>query len=111
MLTDKTLAYVENKNAGTWQNTVMFMGDDGNNNQHMYDANKAAGIVAELNPGILEKKRPGPGICAIRGVGENDNAVLHDLDGEVAPHHLSWRKTRDLREVRDDDDVVGVLAP
>ena len=56
VLTDKTLAYVENKNAGTWQNTVMFMGDDGNNNQHMYDANKAAGIVAELNPGILEKK-------------------------------------------------------
>ena len=26
---DKTISYVENANAGAWQNTVMFMGDDG----------------------------------------------------------------------------------
>ena len=56
ILTDKTLAYVNNQNAGIWQNTIMFLGDDGNSNQHMIDADKAAGIVAELNPGIVEKK-------------------------------------------------------
>ena len=56
VMVDKTLAYVENRNAGNWQNTIMFMGDDGNSNQHMIDADKAAGIVAELNPGMVEKK-------------------------------------------------------
>ena len=30
IMVDKTISYVENKNAGPWQNTVMVMGDDGN---------------------------------------------------------------------------------
>ena len=37
-MVDKTIKYVNNTNAGAWQNTVMFMGDDGNNNLHMNDA-------------------------------------------------------------------------
>lgn len=56
VMVDKTLAYVANDNAGSWQNTVMFMGDDGNNNQHMIDADKAAAIVEELNPGMVVRK-------------------------------------------------------
>ena len=39
VMVDKVIAYAENKNAGGWQNTLVFMGDDGNNNTHMRDVN------------------------------------------------------------------------
>ena len=56
IMVDKTIAYAENKNAGSWQNVVMFMGDDGNDNLHMADANEAAAMVEELNPGLVIKR-------------------------------------------------------
>ena len=56
IMVDKTIAYVENKNAGAWQNTVMVMGDDGNNNVHMSDALEAAQIIEDLQPGIYVKR-------------------------------------------------------
>ena len=37
VMVDKTINYMENKNAGSWQNTIMYMGDDGNDNLHMKD--------------------------------------------------------------------------
>lgn len=56
VMVDKTMAYAENKNAGTWQNTLMFMGDDGNNNIHMNDINEAAEDIATRYPGYLIRK-------------------------------------------------------
>ena len=56
IMVDKTINYVNNKNAGSWQNTLMFMGDDGNNNLHMDDANDAADDIAARHPGYLIKK-------------------------------------------------------
>ncbi len=56
VMVDKTIVYTENKEAGAWQNTVMFMGDDGNNNQHMRDADLAANLVESLNPSLHLKK-------------------------------------------------------
>jgi len=56
VMVDKTINYVNNKNAGVWQNTLMFMGDDGNNNLHMDDVNDAAENIATLHPGYLIKK-------------------------------------------------------
>ncbi len=44
------------QNAGAWQNTLMFMGDDGNSNLHMKDANEVADFVSALYPGYLIKK-------------------------------------------------------
>ena len=38
ILVDKTISYRNNEHAGAWQNTICFMGDDGNGNQHMSDA-------------------------------------------------------------------------
>ena len=55
-LTDKTLAYVENANAGSWQNIVAVLGDDGNSNSHMADANNLATMVASNYPGYQVKK-------------------------------------------------------
>ena len=56
IMVDKTINYVSNKNVGAWQNTLMFMGDDGNQNLHMDDANTAADMMAEKYPSYVIKK-------------------------------------------------------
>ena len=38
VMVDKVIAYYENAEAGSWQNLLCFMGDDGNKNMHMKDA-------------------------------------------------------------------------
>lgn len=56
ILVDKTINYALNANVGPWQNTIMFMGDDGNNNLHMNDVNIVADDVIEGYPGYNVKK-------------------------------------------------------
>ena len=62
-MVDKTIAYMENKNMGAWQNILMFMGDDGHNTAssrensiHMQDADNAA-KVAEAASSAFDVKR------------------------------------------------------
>lgn len=53
---DKTIAYMENKEAGDWQNVVALLGDDGDDdlpNQHMIDAESVASIVEENYPSYV----------------------------------------------------------
>ena len=56
ILVDKTLGYANNEHAGAWQNTLMFMGDDGNNNSHMITADKVAKLVQSNYPALNIKK-------------------------------------------------------
>ena len=53
---DKIESYVNNEEAGSWQNTLCFMGDDGNQNQHMDDADANARQVEALYPNLLVKR-------------------------------------------------------
>lgn len=53
---NKIVDYVGNANAGAWQNVLMFMGDDGDDNLHMQDADDAAEEVGSLHPGYQIKK-------------------------------------------------------
>ncbi len=56
MVVDKVKAYVQNTNAGAWQNSICFLGDDGNQNQHMQDADSVAQMVEQLFPELLVKR-------------------------------------------------------
>lgn len=56
IMVDKTISYIENGNAGSWQNVMMFMGDDGNENIHMDDADEMAKVVEGINPAIQVKR-------------------------------------------------------
>ena len=56
VLADKTIGYAGNEHAGAWQNTICFMGDDGNNNTHMQTADKVATLVETNYPGYQLKK-------------------------------------------------------
>lgn len=55
-MVDKTLNYANNTYMGAWQNTIMFMGDDGDNNEHMRAADELADLVAETYHGYNIKK-------------------------------------------------------
>ncbi len=55
-MVDKAIAYATNANGGSWQNTIFFMGDDGDSNDHMTKANAVADQVIDANPGYLVKK-------------------------------------------------------
>ena len=55
-LVDKTVSYANNAYAGAWQNTLCFMGDDGNNNAHMVTADKVATMVQNNYPSYIIKK-------------------------------------------------------
>ncbi len=55
-MVDKVIAYETNANAGDWQNIIMFMGDDGNENLHMRDVNQTAETISDLYPGYMIKK-------------------------------------------------------
>ena len=56
VMVDKTINYVNNQNAGAWQNTLMFMGDDGNHNVHMEQADEVAEETLKAYPGFVVKK-------------------------------------------------------
>ena len=55
-MVDKTISYATNKNAGSWQNVIMYMGDDGNNNLHMRDLDKTAETITAQYPEFVAKK-------------------------------------------------------
>ena len=56
ILVDKAISYRINDNAGTWQNTICFMGDDGDKNRHMNDAELVAKTIENNYPGYNIKK-------------------------------------------------------
>ena len=56
IMVDKTIGYMQNDYAGAWQNTLCLMGDDGDNNRHMRDAEAVATMVGELHPALNVKK-------------------------------------------------------
>ena len=56
VLVDKTIGYVTNSYADAWQNTVGVMGDDGDSNHHMSDAEAVAKQLAKEHPALNIKK-------------------------------------------------------
>ncbi len=56
ILVDKIETYINNSYAGKWQNTLCFMGDDGNNNIHMREAEAAVNTVLAIQPSADVKK-------------------------------------------------------
>ena len=56
IVVDKIVSYVNNDHAGAWQNVLCFMGDDGNENAHMADADTVARMVEQLYPSYQVKR-------------------------------------------------------
>ena len=56
VVVDKIVGYVNNDHAGAWQNVLCMMGDDGNQNSHMEDADSVARMVELLYPTYQVKR-------------------------------------------------------
>ena len=56
ILVDKIIAYDANEQAGPWQNIICFMGDDGDNNLHVNDAESVYNSVSTTYPIYQYKK-------------------------------------------------------
>ncbi len=56
VVVDKVESYVSNDNAGAWLNQICVMGDDGNQNAHMIDANSVAELVEVSYPTYQVKR-------------------------------------------------------
>lgn len=53
---DKTISYMQNRNAGAWQNVVTLLADDGDKimpNQHMKDADSIAAVIDRYYPSYV----------------------------------------------------------
>lgn len=52
IMVDKTIDYMENRNAGAWKNEICVMGDDGDNNDHMNKAKEIVDLVEQNYPAM-----------------------------------------------------------
>lgn len=53
---NKLISYIKNEEAGAWKNTICFMGDDGNSNTHMSDAEDIIKRTKQLYPDFRYKR-------------------------------------------------------
>lgn len=56
LMVDKIIAYMDNVAAGGWKNTILMLGDDGDNNQHVNDAEFVAGMIGSCYPQYMLKR-------------------------------------------------------
>lgn len=112
IMVDKTIGYIENKNMGDWQNTVVLMGDDGNENVHMEDALAAAEVVEKLHAGVHVKRvmwdaynivptstgNTYPEVTEVLKQQQNRGALLMDYVGHASETTLSHEKVLKLND-------------
>ena len=53
---DKVIAYMDNAEAGAWKNTILMLGDDGDENRHMNDAERVAQMLQNNYPDYVVKR-------------------------------------------------------
>lgn len=56
IMVDKIISYINNENAGDWQNVICMIGDDANNNMHMDDAENISKMIERNHAGYNIKR-------------------------------------------------------
>ena len=114
---DKIEAYMNNTHAGAWKNTILMLGDDGDANRHMNDAETVAQMLEAEYPEYMVKRvywdafpmeatSTGNSYPAVRRRlldSFNDGALMVNYSGHGAPdvisHELVINKT-DMEKLR-----------
>lgn len=114
IMVDKTIGYVENKNVGSWQNTIVFMGDDGDANIHMHDVNEVADATISAHPEYLVRKimwdaypqetsASGHGYPAVTNLIkrlQSSGALIFDYGGHGRPDQVSHENVLRLTDFK-----------
>lgn len=112
VLVDKTINYALNANAGPWQNTIMFLGDDGNDNIHMNDVNDVAEQTISDHPGYYVRKvywdafkrvasstgNRYPDAESIIKQQQNNGALIIDYAGHGSPTSISHEIVLNIKD-------------
>ena len=112
ILVDKIVDYRNNVYAGDWQNVLCFLGDDGNNNVHMREADDAAKIVEQNHKGFdikriywdayqRESRANGnfyPAVAELIKKQMQSGALLFDYCGHGAAYSISHEKVLLLKD-------------
>lgn len=103
---DKIVAYANNENPGTWQNTIVVMGDDGDGNSHMQQAENIARHIESAHPSYdlrrimwdayrMEASSTGNSYPEVTDLVKNyiaDGALIMNYTGHGAPYSMSHEK-------------------
>lgn len=114
-MVDKVIRYSQSSTAGDWQNTVVFMGDDGDSNLHMEDVDEAAEKVSELYPEMVVKKimwdsynREGsstgytyPDVTKLIKQYQRSGALVMDYAGHGSENQISHEKVLKLQDFKE----------
>lgn len=114
-LVDKVETYLSNKDAGTWKNTIVLLGDDGDGNEHMEDADKVAAVLEHAGDDrfTLQKvywdrypRHSGATGFTYPAVTERvhtlmkQGAVMFNYHGHGAPNQVSHEKVLTLEDFK-----------
>lgn len=111
---DKIFDYVSNKNAGAWQNTIVMMGDDGNNNIHMDAADKVGNLIETKYPSFEVKRimwdvyprtssatgNSYPDVERIIKQYMTNGALVMNYNGHGGPHQLSHEQVTTINDFK-----------
>lgn len=126
-MVDKILHYVNDSPSGAWQNTLVFLGDDGNQNLHMADEDALADSIIAHFPGYYSRKimwdaysrvssstgHRYPDISTDIKKQQNNGALIIDYAGHGAPKSISHELVLtlpDFEEFRGDNYSLWVTA-
>lgn len=104
---DKIVAYANNENPGTWQNTIVIMGDDGDNNSHMIQAENIAKHIESTHPSYnlrrimwdayrMEASSTGNSYPEVTDLVRShiaEGALIMNYTGHGAPYSMSHEKS------------------
>lgn len=57
ILVDKAISYMRNEHVGSWKNTICLLGDDGDYNEHMNDAENVGKAISAASAGSFNLKK------------------------------------------------------
>lgn len=57
ILVDKAISYMRNEHVGSWKNTICLLGDDGDYNEHMNDAENVGKAIATASAGNFNLRK------------------------------------------------------
>ena len=113
-LVNKTISYLRGENAGAWKNVVCFMGDDGDNNDHMEYADAVANQVENDYPQLEVRKvmwdaykrevssagNRYPQVKKVIAKQMNEGALMMNYTGHGAYYTLSHERTLQIEDFR-----------
>lgn len=126
-LVDKVEAYMKNTTVGSWKNTVAILGDNGDSNGHMDDAERAAKVIDESAPAIdiqrvywdrYSRTSSATGFTYPQATERihhlmTEGAIVFDYSGHGSPSMISKSKvlrTKDFQQAYSDAMSLWILA-